>query len=62
MASKIHTRRPCFSIEHFTSNIFLKRNGRIDIKCLIHALTFNFIFFERDGIRHKKANRIHGVI
>ncbi len=56
---KIHFLIPCFTLEHFRNNIFRRKSGKIDIYCLIHALTFNTIFFERKGVKHKSANEIH---
>lgn len=55
---RIFILKPCFTLEHFKKNIFIRNStGRVDILCLIHALTFNVIFFERKG--HNEANKIH---
>ena len=56
---KIHILKPNFNIYHFKTNLFRRNNGKIDIMCLIHALTFNILFFERLGEKHKKANKTH---
>ncbi len=56
---KIHILKPCFTLEHFKSNIFVRNSGMIDIQCLIHAISFNVLFFERMGIKHKQANELH---
>jgi len=56
---KVHILKPCFSWAHFKSNIYFRNSGRLDIMCLIHAFTFNIIFFERNGFKHKNANETH---
>ncbi len=57
--SNVYILRPCFEPRHLVDNIFTKRNGRIDLKCLIHGLTCGVVFFERERPRHEKANKIH---
>ena len=59
ISMKIHILKPCFLVKHFKENIFMRSFGFIDVFCLIHALTFNIIFFERPNSKHKKANRVH---
>jgi hypothetical protein len=56
---KIYILRPCFTKKHFKDNIFRRSNGRIDVLCFIHAITFNMIFFKRNGEKHINANKIH---
>ncbi len=56
---KIYILKPCFSKEHFKSNIFVTSSGNIDILCFIHAITFNIVFFERKGLKHLEANKTH---
>lgn len=51
--------RPNFSLNHLKINILDKR-WFLDIKCLIHGITFGIIFFPRyNNGKHKKANKIH---
>ncbi len=57
--SRIHILKPCTRPRHLIDNIFIKRSGGIDLKCLVHGLTRGVIFFERDDPRHERANKIH---
>lgn len=59
MKLKIHILKPCFTLKHFKSNIFRRSSGKIDIWCFIHALSFGILFFERTGLKHEEANKLH---